>query len=89
MSCRTLRLRPVLSVMGSVGLATILLADAPASWTDDLSPIAPVDWTYARAAHLIERAGFGATPEQIAELAALTPQQAGRLPTSVVWQLSG
>ena len=38
--------------------------------------IAPVDWTYARVAHLIERAGFGATPEQIAEVAALTPQQA-------------
>ena len=38
--------------------------------------IAPVDWTCARVAHLIERAGFGATPEQIAEVAALTPQQA-------------
>ena len=29
-----------------------------------------------RAAHLIERAGFGATPEEIARLAAMTPQQA-------------
>jgi hypothetical protein len=43
---------------------------------DDLSPIAPADWSYDRAAHLIERAGFGATPEETERLAALTPQQA-------------
>ena len=43
---------------------------------DDLSPIAAADWSYDRAAHLIERAGFGATPEEIARLAAMTPQQA-------------
>jgi hypothetical protein len=51
-------------------------ADAPSAWTDDLSPIAPPDWTPARAAHLIERAGFGATPEEIGRLAAMTPQEA-------------
>ena len=34
----------------------------PANWADDLSPIAAGDWSEARAAHLIERAGFGATP---------------------------
>ena len=50
--------------------------DTPAAWTNDLSPIAPADWSYDRAAHLIERAGFGATPEEIARLAAMTPQQA-------------
>ncbi len=38
--------------------------------------IVPVDWTYAGAAHLIERAGFGATPAQVAEVAALTQQAA-------------
>jgi hypothetical protein len=48
----------------------------PSAWVDDLSPIGPRDWSYERAAHLIERAGFGATPEEIARLAALTPQQA-------------
>ena len=47
-----------------------------ASWTDDLSPIAPADWTYGRAAHLLERAGFGGTPDEIARLARLTPRQA-------------
>jgi uncharacterized protein (DUF1800 family) len=47
----------------------------PAAWVDDLSPIAPTDWSYSRAAHLIERAGFGGTPEQIQRLASMTPQQ--------------
>src|SRR5262245_13231345 len=54
-------------------------ADAAAaadSWTGDLSPIAASDWNYERAAHLIERAGFGGTPEEIARLAAMTPERA-------------
>ena len=34
------------------------------------------DWTYDRAAHLIERAGFGETPDEIARLAAMTPKDA-------------
>jgi uncharacterized protein DUF1800 len=49
---------------------------APAAWTNDLSPITAADWTYDRAAHLLERAGFGGTPEDIARLAAMTPRQA-------------
>ena len=48
----------------------------PVEWTDDLSPIAATDWNYDRAAHLLERAGFGGTPEEIARLAAMTPRQA-------------
>jgi hypothetical protein len=39
-------------------------------------PISKADWSYDRAAHLIERAGFGATPEEIERLAVLTPEQA-------------
>ncbi len=45
------------------------------AWAGDLSPIAASDWTGARAAHLIERAGFGAAPAEIARLAAMTPTQ--------------
>ena len=45
-------------------------------WANDLSPIAAADWNGERAAHLLERAGFGGTPEEIARLAAMTPQQA-------------
>lgn len=51
-------------------------ADAPASWRGDLRPIAAGDWNEARAAHLMERAGFGATPDEARRLAAGTPQQA-------------
>ena len=52
-------------------------ADAAADgWAGDLSPIAASDWNYERAAHLIERAGFGATPEEIARVAAMTPELA-------------
>jgi Protein of unknown function (DUF1800) len=46
----------------------------PAVWTDNLSPIVPSDWTRDRAAHLIERAGFGETPGEIASLAAMNPK---------------
>src|SRR5262250_221603 len=49
---------------------------APASWANDLAPIALSDWNYDRARHLIDRAGFGAPPEEIARLAAMTPEQA-------------
>jgi hypothetical protein len=51
-------------------------AAGPPEWINDLSPIAPSDWSYARAAHLIERAGFGATPQEIERLAAMTPARA-------------
>jgi len=47
----------------------------PAAWVNDLSPISPADWTRERAAHLIERAGFGDTPDEIARLAALKPAE--------------
>ena len=51
-------------------------AYADDSWVGDLAPISASDWTYARAAHLLERAGFGGTPEEIAKLAAMTPEKA-------------
>ncbi len=48
----------------------------PAAWQNDLKPIAPADWNYDLAAHLLERAGFGGTPDEIQALAKLTPAQA-------------
>src|SRR5579859_3883979 len=48
----------------------------PAAWQNDLVPIGPADWNYDFAAHLLERAGFGGTPEEIQALAKLTPAQA-------------
>ena len=60
-----------------------LLAAAPANaghhaWQDDLTPIDAEEWSYDRAAHLIERAGFGATPGEIEALAAMTPDEVVR-----------
>ncbi len=52
------------------------LGPGPAAWAGDLSPIGPGDWSYDRAAHLLERAGFGGTPEEIQALADLTPAEA-------------
>jgi len=43
---------------------------------ESLSPIAGDDWSYARAAHLLERAGFGGTPGEIDWLAARSPEAA-------------
>ncbi len=40
--------------------------------------ISQEDWNAQRAAHLLERAGFGGTPEEIAQFAAMTPEAAVR-----------
>jgi uncharacterized protein (DUF1800 family) len=49
---------------------------SPAAWAGDLAPITAAEWNRARAAHLLERAGFGAPPEEIARFAAMPPTQA-------------
>lgn len=54
------------------------LRAGPPSWTGDLTPITPADWSRDRAAHLLERAGFGGTPHEIDRLAALSPAAAVR-----------
>src|SRR5581483_4720098 len=41
-----------------------------------LKPIDKSKWDFEKAAHLLNRAGFGGTPEEIERLAAMTPQQA-------------
>ena len=56
----------------------IHLGPGPVDWQGDLSPIASSEWSYDRAAHLLERAGFGGTPEDIERLAAMTPEEAVR-----------
>jgi len=72
-----LRLPPALLALVSVlAFASLRTSAQDQPWVNDLSPLAPSEWNYARAAHLIERAGFGAPPEEVARIAALTPQQA-------------
>ena len=51
-------------------------AAGPAAWQNDLRPIAAGDWNNDFAAHLLGRAGFGGTPDEIQALAKLTPAQA-------------
>src|SRR2546422_9830349 len=67
---------PVRSIPSAAPAPGDSVGAGPSAWANDLSPIAASDWSYDRAAHLIERAGFGATPEEIRRLAALTPRQA-------------
>ena len=50
----------------------------PASWKGDLTPITAGDWSYERAEHLLGRAGFSGTPEDIQALANMGPEQAVR-----------
>jgi Protein of unknown function (DUF1800) len=68
----------VVVFVGAVMVQSVRAAvpDGGAPWVDDLSPIAAQDWSYDRAAHLLERGGFGGTPEEIVRLARMTPQQA-------------
>lgn len=54
------------------------LRAGPDSWVGDLTPISATDWSRDRAAHLLERAGFGGTPEEVDRLAAMTPPAAVR-----------
>src|SRR5271170_8088969 len=76
-------LRRVLAVLSAAAVsiavhppAALAQATGPATWQNDLHPIAPADWNYDFAAHLLERAGFGGTPDEIQALAKLTPAQA-------------
>jgi uncharacterized protein (DUF1800 family) len=41
-----------------------------------LKPLAAKDWSFTTAAHLLNRAGFGGTPQEIQALAALGPEKA-------------
>jgi len=79
---------PRIRALQGLGAAVLLLVSTVAqqalaqsgivSWQDDLSPIANTDWNYDRAAHLLERAGFGGTPDDIERLAAMSPREAVR-----------
>jgi uncharacterized protein (DUF1800 family) len=77
-----LTLSVVVAAAASIPAQTPSAADrvnatvAPISWAGDLTQIGAADWNAARAAHLLERAGFGGPPEEIARFADMTPQKA-------------
>ena len=58
------------------GIAALSAHAAPADWQGDLQPLAASDWSQERAAHLLERAGFGGTPAEVARFAAMSSRQA-------------
>ena len=57
-------------------LASVACPAATSTWKNDLSPISPGDWNDQYAAHLLERAGFGGSPSEIARLTAMQPNVA-------------
>jgi hypothetical protein len=71
-------IRWVATLLAWVALATVIPVRASESWHGDLTPIGKSEWNESRAAHLLERAGFGGTPAEIAELTALGPDSAVR-----------
>src|SRR5690349_3083509 len=74
------RMSGIKTFLSVFGITTLCFGAGagPAEWVGDLSPISSQDWNYDRAAHLLERAGFGGTPEEIQALESMTPEQAVR-----------
>jgi hypothetical protein len=68
--------RPLAAVVLASALCSGAARAADDAWAGDLAPITPAEWNEARAAHLLERAGFGATPEEVKRFAAMSPKQA-------------
>jgi uncharacterized protein (DUF1800 family) len=69
-------MRPVMTLLL---IAILILNAAPATAQKGgklLAPLDAADWDSRKAAHLLDRAGFGGTREDVATLAALSPKQA-------------
>ncbi len=75
---KTLPTLTVSLLLAGAGLLAPLACAAPAAWQDNLEPLSAADWNRERAAHLLERAGFGGTPAEVDRLAAMSPAQAVR-----------
>ena len=66
------------ALIAVIAAASLGAHAAPLAWQDSLEPLPPSEWNRDRAAHLLERAGFGGTPTELAQLAAMSPRQAVR-----------
>lgn len=76
-------IRNVFSLLALIAIAVPAAASAsvsaaPAEWQDQLAAIPAKDWNRDRAAHLLERAGFGGTPAEVDRFAKMTPTAAVR-----------
>lgn len=63
--------REVQQLQTTLNTATADLAVAKAGAYGGLPPLPPGEWNYAQARHLLVRAGFGGTPEEVSRLHAL------------------
>jgi uncharacterized protein (DUF1800 family) len=73
-----MRTLPTLLICALLAGAGMIAHAAPAAWQDNLEPLPASEWSRERAAHLLERAGFGGTPAEVSQLAAMSPKQAVR-----------
>jgi len=73
-----MKTRSKLALLALIAAAGLSAYAAPLAWQDSLEPLPPSEWNRDRAAHLIERAGFGGTPAEVQRWAAMSPKQAVR-----------
>ncbi len=62
--------------ISEVEAATSRFGPGPSAWEGDLRPIMDDEWNEDWAAHLLERAGFGGTLEEVREMATQSPAEA-------------
>jgi len=66
----------VKALTGVVAMLAVSVALAATNPVHPLKAISPQEWNADKARHLLERAGFGASPQEVAQFARMTPQQA-------------
>ncbi len=67
----------VAAVAAGIGAVAVAAEPiAPPDWVDDLRPIDDDQWNARRAAHLLERTGFGVLPDEIDRAVLVGPRQA-------------
>ena len=66
----------LLSAMAFQGTIASEGADLSQAGTDPLSPLDASEWDFEKARHLLSRAGFGGTPQQVSALQAMGLEQA-------------
>ena len=64
------------ALTGLITLLAVNMVCAASNPANALTPVSVQEWNADKARHLLERAGFGATPQEVAQFARMTPQQA-------------
>jgi uncharacterized protein (DUF1800 family) len=66
----------VKALTGAVAMLAVSMGLAATNPVNPLRAISAEEWDADKARHLLERAGFGASPQEVAQFARMTPQQA-------------